>query len=374
MSVPSYAQPGASEGDLIITEIMYAPAGTDSDQEYIEVYNTTATSIDLEDWVIVDEDPSGADPRQDDINTSVTVGSGEFAVLCENETPSENGGVSCAYDYANAISHTNSADYVVLKDPTGTEIDRVHYDESGNWPNAVDVSLEYVAGADGDNNSASNWQAATDRTGDFAGQSDGSKGSPNANAPGGALPVELTTFTVAADRSSGVLRWETVSETENAGFEVQHRLLGHDQWTRRGFVEGAGTTTEVQSYRFETDALRAGTHLFRLKQVDLDGSAHYSAPRSVDIRPETALRVSGPNPLPAGRPITVTVQAEGTQRMDVVLFDALGRRVRTMISRTGPVREPIRARMPTTSLASGIYFLRAITPSTTNTRRISIIR
>ena len=369
----SQAQSSASEGDIVISEIMYAPDGTDSDREYIEVYNTTDHSIDLENWVIIDEDPSASDPRQDDINNTLTVGSHKFAVLCENDATGENGGVDCAYDYANAISHTNTADYIVLEDPSGTVIDEVHYDEDSGWPNAVGASLEYVGGADGNNNAVSNWQVATERTGDFAGQSGTNDGSPNVNAPGGNLPVELVDFTVSSNREHGLLRWTTASETNNSGFAVQHRAPGSVQWTKRGFVEGAGTTTEARSYQFETDPLTPGTHTFRLKQVDLDGTAHYSEPRSVRIRSTATLTLSGPNPLPAGQSATVTVQTTDARAVDVALFNSLGQRVQTVVSTDGDPRGNVRTQLATESLASGVYFLRAITPSATTMRRIAIV-
>jgi hypothetical protein len=368
------AQSSASEGDVVISEIMYAPDGSDSDREYIEVYNTTNSSIDLENWVIVEEDPSAANPSQDDINSNVTVEANAFAVLCENDETAENGGVNCAYDYANSIDHTNAADYVVLEDPNGTEVDRVRYDENGNWPDVAGASLEYLGGPDGDNNTASNWQRATDRAGDFAGQSGDNTGSPNVNTPGGNLPVELVDFTVVAHRDRGVLRWTTASETNNSGFAVQHRAPGSDRWVKRGFQKGAGTTTEARAYQFETNPLRPGTHTFRLKQIDLDGTAHYSQPRAVQIRPTARLTLSGPNPLPAGHSATVTVQTTGTQRVDVALFNALGQRVQSVASTDGGSRGVVRAPLATESLASGVYVLRVMTPSSTTTRRVAIVQ
>ena len=45
---------------------------------------------------------------------------------------------------------------------------------------------------------------------------------------------------------------------------------------RVGFVNGNGTTTETQSYSFMDENLVSGKYLYRLKQIDFDGSFEYS--------------------------------------------------------------------------------------------------
>lgn len=367
----------ASEGDLIISEIMYAPAGADGDQEYIEVYNTTSSAIDLENWVIVDEDPSTSDPRMDDINSSLVVGSDEFAVLCKNADSNANGGIDCAYDYANALSHTNTADYVVLKDPQGTEIDRVHYDEGNGWPNATDASLEYLGGEGENNNDSGNWKEATERSGDYSTSSGPNLGSPNENVAGGALPVELSSFGVTATEERAQLSWQTASETGNAGFAVQHQAPDGKRWKELGFVESSapsGTTTQPNSYRFTTDPLQSGTHVFRLKQVDTDGTVHVTEPRSIRIAAEASFRLAGPNPLPRGRTTTVTVEVETKQSVAVQLYDVLGQRIRTIAVEEVTSTQPVRLSIPTMDLRSGVYFVQATGATFKETRRLSIVR
>jgi hypothetical protein len=60
--------------------------------------------------------------------------------------------------------------------------------------------------------------------------------------------------------NTAVIPWKTFTETNNAGFAIQHRAPDADGWTERGFVQVAGTTTQLQSYRFLTDALLSGMH------------------------------------------------------------------------------------------------------------------
>ena len=50
---------GVASGDVIISEIMYNPDSSEAlpnDVEWIEIYNTGGTSVDLTGWAIQDED------------------------------------------------------------------------------------------------------------------------------------------------------------------------------------------------------------------------------------------------------------------------------------------------------------------------------
>ena len=98
------------------------------------------------------------------------------------------------------------------------------------------------------------------------------------------LPVELASFeaTQSGNRTT-TLRWSTASERNNAGFRVQHQGPTAASWSKLGFVEGNGTTTTAQSYRFDAENLSVGTHRFRLQQVDLDGSTTLHDPVTVDL-------------------------------------------------------------------------------------------
>jgi hypothetical protein len=94
------------------------------------------------------------------------------------------------------------------------------------------------------------------------------------------LPVELTSFTVQQEgKRSARLEWSTASETNNKHFLIQRRR--GDQWQRIGRVEGHGTTTVPQDYRFTDNGLTTGTHYYHLKQVDFDGSYEYSDVKAV---------------------------------------------------------------------------------------------
>lgn len=65
---------------------------------------------------------------------------------------------------------------------------------------------------------------------------------------GSVIPVELTSFNSELKGFKVVLNWETASETNNSGFEIERK--SGSTWTNFGFVKEIGTTTEISIYSF----------------------------------------------------------------------------------------------------------------------------
>lgn len=84
------------------------------------------------------------------------------------------------------------------------------------------------------------------------------------------LPVELLSFTASAEDGSALLAWETASELNNDGFNVQ-RSFDASNWETIGWVAGNGTTNRQMSYTFNDHKPRNGNNYYRLEQRDLDG-------------------------------------------------------------------------------------------------------
>lgn len=96
-----------------------------------------------------------------------------------------------------------------------------------------------------------------------------------------ALPVELTSFEAKSmDISSNQLLWQTSSETNNVGFDIERSGNG-TQWEAIDFVPGIGTTNTNQSYSFIDHRPITGYNYYRLKQIDYDGKFEYSNIQSV---------------------------------------------------------------------------------------------
>jgi hypothetical protein len=211
---------------------------------------------------------------------------------------------------------------------------------------------------------------------DFSGNNEGYQFIPIRVSTG--LPVEMAGFEATRSGSSVELRWSTASETNNAGFRVQHEPAGQDGWQGLGFVESraeGGTTTEGQTYRFGVDQdLEPGTHRFRLKQVDLGGATSLSKVVSVEVPVEGALTLSAPSPNPVSGQATVQFAVKKSAEAEVVLYDVLGQKVRTLYRGTPQAGQSTPLTVETHGLPSGVYVMQLRADGQTQTQRLTVVR
>ena len=200
----------------------------------------------------------------------------------------------------------------------------------------------------------------------------------------GALPVELAAFGAQRTGEEAVtVQWKTLSETNNAGFEVQRRSTAQasdsgvstgGSWQSIATLNGAGTTDEPQSYRFEDANLpyEADSLAYRLRQIDADGTASLSE-EVVIARPVEAAELLPTYPNPARSTATVRFAVPERQAMRIHLYDLLGRRVRTVVDTDAEGRTE--QTLNVSDLASGTYFLRMQTDGgVVDTQRITVVR
>ncbi|MFO8098959.1 MAG: T9SS type A sorting domain-containing protein [Salinibacter sp.] len=191
------------------------------------------------------------------------------------------------------------------------------------------------------------------------------------------LPVELASFEGTQTGSERVeLTWTTASEQNNAGFEVQHKSAKSESWEKLGFVDSkaeGGTTSDARTYRFSAEDLSAGTHQFRLKQRDLDGTPHTHAAIPVEIEMQEALRLEAPAPHPVQTQATLAFAVKEKQETTLRLYNTLGQRVATLYRGTPTAGEEQTAALSASDLSSGTYFLRLQAGDRTETERITIV-
>ena len=99
------------------------------------------------------------------------------------------------------------------------------------------------------------------------------------------LPVELTSFAAKVSGNKVLLNWETATEVNNYGFEVERASLSASPlrvWEKIGFVNGNGNSNSSKSYYFIDANVTQGKYSYRLKQIDNDGQFEYSKVIEVD--------------------------------------------------------------------------------------------
>jgi hypothetical protein len=153
------------------------------------------------------------------------------------------------------------------------------------------------------------------------------------------LPVKLVSFTAqaAADSRSAQLAWVTASEVNNAYFEVERSFDGAT-YAPLGRVAGQGVKTTTTTYSFVDQqglsAQPAGLVYYRLRQVDLDGTATYSPVRPVRLGAGAAAAQLSlslyPNPAQAGTTLDLSA-LPATASYQVQILDATGRQVQRLL-------------------------------------------
>ena len=191
-------------------------------------------------------------------------------------------------------------------------------------------------------------------------------------ATAAALPVELAHFDATLEDDAAVLTWTTASEVNNAGFGIEHKN-GDDAFETIGYKDGAGTTSEPRTYRYQTSALAPGRHTFRLRQEDLDGSITYSTEITVEQTLSDAYSVSPVTPNPVSDNSTVSVTVQKTQDVRVGVYNVLGQRVALLHDRPVVASDPTTLTVGT-DLQSGVYFLRVDGTSFSATRKFVRVR
>jgi hypothetical protein len=187
------------------------------------------------------------------------------------------------------------------------------------------------------------------------------------------LPVELTSFTATAGEDYIYLSWQTKSEVNNLGFNVEKRMNG-SEWNTIGFVEGSGNSTSPKEYRFIDNNLFVGANKFqyRLKQTDTDGSFNYSDIVDVDILPaQYELSQNYPNPFNPTTTIRFSLPEKTDLKIDV--YNMLGQLIETLaqgIYEAGYHKIKFNA----SSLASGFYLYRIESSEFTQVKKMVLIK
>ena len=169
------------------------------------------------------------------------------------------------------------------------------------------------------------------------------------------VPVELEAFSAKTERDKILLSWQTASELNNAGFEIERKFNSND-FVSIGFVKGKGTTTEKQFYSYTDTPTESGTYTYRLRQIDYDGTSNYSYEIEITYFSKIELLLEQNYPNPTNSNAVILWATPVNSHISLKLYDVLGREILTLVDefrKAGLYENQID--LSSENLPSGIY-------------------
>ena len=200
------------------------------------------------------------------------------------------------------------------------------------------------------------------------------------------IPVELISFTSSVDENNVTLNWQTATETNNAGFEIQREQVfspqssvGNEGWKVISFINGNGATTEPQSYSFVDENLSTGKYQYRLKQIDFDGTFEYSNTIEVEINSPSKFSLEQNYPNPFNPSTKISWQSPVDSWQTIKVYDILGKEVATLVNEfksagSYDIEFNSVETLHATSLPSGVYFYQLKAGEYIETKKMILLR
>lgn len=142
------------------------------------------------------------------------------------------------------------------------------------------------------------------------------------------LPVELLSIKAYGVENEYInVDWATATEINNQKFEVQRSIDG-ENFSPIGVVAGAGNSQSQQNYTFaDYKVAQNVNYYYRLKQIDYDGSYHYTDIVNAKIK---GIETMGgftlyPNPAKENQAINLTIISNIRTNAQVEVFSLIGK-------------------------------------------------
>ena len=156
----------------------------------------------------------------------------------------------------------------------------------------------------------------------------------------GTLPIELASFSLSTVKGGKVLlNWETASEKNNAGFEIERRLISDPNASNRfelaasylktSSLLGSGFSGTPRTYSFLDIPGNTGIYEYRLVDYSLDGEKTVHDSKHVELKGDGAVAsgwsVGANTPNPFTDRTNVGIDVASAARISVEIIDVLGR-------------------------------------------------
>ena len=190
----------------------------------------------------------------------------------------------------------------------------------------------------------------------------------------GGIPVELVSFTASQSNDQIQLSWITATELNNQGFEIERKTT--ESWEKIGFVNGNGTTTEMQYYSFtDNSGLVNNVYkiYYRLKQIDFDGTYEYSNEVTIELSQPDSYLLNQNYPNPFNPSTIISWQLPESKFVTLKIYDVLGNEVASLINEEKPAGN-FEVEFNATALSSGIYYYKLVAGDFVDVKKMILLK
>ena len=281
---------------VIIYE-MYPGGGNSSavyQDDFIVLYNTGSTSINLSTWSI--QYASAAGTSWDKQNLSGTIAAGGYFLI----KVTTNGTVGLDLPTPDATVSFGSTGMAVGEGKLALVSNQTSLSGANPLPNAnVSDFLGWGSTASASETSPAptinNNTKSLRRSNTTDSNNNSSEFTVQNPTPFNSLPISLLSFKPRLNDDQTVrVDWATATEENNSHFVVE-RSQNVQDFTQIAQVDAAGNSQQIKNYHYTDLQPLAGTNYYRLVQVDKDGRSQTYRPALVVVNKQTGLQAY-PNP------------------------------------------------------------------------------
>lgn len=180
---------------------------------------------------------------------------------------------------------------------------------------------------------------------------------------GAAFPVELIGFEGEQIDESIRLSWTTSREESNDRFFIE-KLNSYNQFEQYAEVVGAGFSETSQAYSLQDQTPQKGANIYRLSQVDFDGTFRILSTIEVDFE-SSHIGIGPISPNPVTDKIRLSLDVQDAEPVQATIYAIDGKEVYSAILALDGQSE---LEVNASDLPEGIYFLKLNVQGTTYRR------